>query len=405
MFKRLIVLAACCLLPISVQANGYFIPEQGVKAVGMGNAFAAVADNASANWFNPAGLSFQANNISVSGDIIAPTNEYELNGATYGAKKKLFVVPQSYIRYGSEDSKFSFGLGINSPFGLSTDWGSSNAPFSQIAAGADSVTFSQIEGIHINPNVAYKINDHLSVAVGASYYNLFKVHLDNQALTIGGNGDGVGGNAALLYKENNWSFGVSYRSSVKVDVKGTAVGRAALAGFGLSGVGANVKTSLTLPDLLTGAVSFKPKDDWLISFQADWINWKKFNQIVLKYDPSLLNLATGSSTTIPEQWKATITYRVGMAWDYSEHTQLRVGYTYDPTPTNSKDLTPRLPGADRQLVSFGYGTQLSDQLSVDMAYAYVWLNNRTLGAPAKAIYQGLYKSSVHIVSLGMDYHF
>lgn len=386
-------------------ASGYMIPEQGARAMGMGNAFSAIADDASANWFNPAGLSFQDNNVSINTTLVYPLNEYNAGGKSYSAKKTLHVVPQTYVRYGVEDSKLSYGLGINSPFGLATDWTDSGAPFSQVSAGADSVTFSEIQAVHVNPNVSFKISDNFSIALGASYYNAFKVHLDGQSLHVGGSGDGFGGNVAALYKSDAFSVGLSYRSSVKIDISGTAVGGPALAIIGFQGIGANASTSVTFPDLLTAAVAFKPNDDWVISLQADRINWKKFDQIVINYGPSALNIATGTSSTIPEGWKATTAIRLGAEWSYSDTGRLRMGYTSDPTPINTTDFSPRLPGNDRQLVSLGYGRDFSDTLSMNLAYAYVWLADRTAAAPTKTAYHGVYKSTVHLLAGGVTYHY
>lgn len=405
-FKHVLIASVVSLsAAVSAQASGYMIPEQGARAMGMGNAFSAIADDASANWFNPAGLSFQGNNAALSATLVYPLNDYEAGGQSYSADKAVHIVPQAYVRYGAEDSRLSYGLGVNSPFGLSVDWTDSGAPFSQLAAGSDSVTFSEIQAIHVNPNVAFQINDHFALAAGISYYNAFKVHLDGQSLKIGGSGDGFGGNVAALYKTDAFSVGLSYRSSVTIDISGTAVGGPAMALLGLQGIGANARTSVTFPNLFTAAISFQPSPGWLVGVQADRINWKKFNEIKIEYDPSTLNIATGSSSTIPENWKATTAIRLGAEYTYSANTTVRVGYTYDPTPINPTDFSPRLPGNDRQLLSLGYGSKLTDALTMDLAYAYVWLDDRTAAAPTKTAYHGVYKSEVHLLAGGITYHF
>ena len=403
--KQSSILAASLLLSSSAFASGFMIPEQGAKAMGMGNAFSAIADDASANWFNPAGLSFQGNNVSASSTLVYPLNDYETGGQSYSAKKGVHVVPQAYIRYGSENSKLSYGLGVNSPFGLAIDWTDSGAPFAQLSAGPDSVTFSEIQAVHVNPNIAYQVSDNFSVAVGASYYNAFKVHLDGQSLKIGGSGDGLGGNAAALYKTDSFSVGISYRTSVKVDISGTAVGGPGMALLGLEGIGANANTSVTFPDLATLAFTFKPTSNLSLSLQADRINWATFDEIVIEYDPSALNIATGTTSTIPEGWKATTALRLGADWSYGDSSHARLGYTKDPTPVNTTDFSPRLPGNDRQLISLGYGTGFSDNLTVDMAYAYVWLDDRTAASPTNANYHGTYQSVVHLIAVGATYRF
>ncbi|TYB81177.1 MAG: hypothetical protein FXF54_14905 [Kosmotoga sp.] len=48
------------IVPTFVFANGFQINEQGAKALGMGGAFVAQADDPSALYFNPAGITYSA---------------------------------------------------------------------------------------------------------------------------------------------------------------------------------------------------------------------------------------------------------------------------------------------------------------------------------------------------------
>jgi len=414
-FKRILVISAASLL-LSSQAfaSGFMIPEQGAKAMGMGNAFGAIADDASANWFNPAGLSFQENNAAVSSTLVYPLNDFETGGQSYSAKKGLHVIPQAYMRYGDGNSDVSYGLGINSPFGLSVDWTGSGAPFTQISAGKKAVTFSEIQAVHVNPNIAYRVNENLSIAAGIAYYNAFKVHLDSSVINIGGSGDGFGGNFAFMYKTSDWSVGGSYRTKVKINITGTAVGQvgAATVANGLQGVGANATTSVTFPDIHSLSFAYRGMPNVMLSAQLDRVNWATFDQIVVNYAASHLNDLTKSAdsplgrvSTIPEGWKATVAVRLGAEWAYDEHSRARVGYTYDPTPTNPTDFSPRLPGNDRQLVTLGYGLDFSNELTMDLAYAYVWLDDRTATAPTDPAYHGVFKSTVHLLSGGVTYKY
>ncbi len=403
--KRLITLIALMMFfGSSAMAGGFFIPEQGAKAVGMGNAFTGIADDPSANWYNPAGLAFQGTSIMGSTDVLLPNNEYVSGGVSYNAKKEAFVVPQLYGNYALDSVPVSIGIGINAPFGLSTDWTNSNAPFSRVTAGGDSVTFSQIEAVQANLNVAYKITDHLAVAVGGVYYKATKVHLDNALLEIKGDGDGFGGNAALLYRDGSFSFGVNYRSRVKIDVTGIATGLAPL-GAPFAGMSGGATTSVTFPDIVMVGGSWQATPSILLTAQADWTNWKTFDAINLQFQPSFLNVVTGTSKIVPENYKATTTIRLGAEWAYSNTMRARIGYVNDPTPTSTPDISPRLPGNDRQLVTFGWGMDISPAMTVDLAYAYVWLDDRNLTTANTPIYNGTYKSDVHILSAGLNYRF
>ncbi len=230
------------------------------------------------------------------------------------------------------------------------------------------------------------------------------MHLDNALLEIKGDGDGLGGNAALLYQDDTFSFGVNYRSRVKIDITGVATGLAPL-GAPFTGMSGGATTSVTLPDIVMVGGSWQVTPTILLTAQADWTNWKTFDAINLQFQPSFLNVVTGTSKIVPENYKATTTIRLGAEWAYSNTMRARVGYVNDPTPTSTPDVSPRLPGNDRQLVTLGWGMDINPAMTVDLAYAYVWLKDRNLTTSNTPIYNGTYKSDVHILSGSLNYRF
>lgn len=384
--------------------------------MGMGNAFTAVADDASAIWFNPAGIAFQKGNVLTAGaDIIKPNHEFTPTGssATYSAKGRTFFVPHGYISYNRPNLPVVFGLGINSPFGLSTNWRNSGAPFaseSTAAKMAKSVTFSEIKMANINPTIAYKLNNNLAIGGGISYYYVDEVHLDNQILLLRGDGNGWGANFGVMYKADRFNLGVNYRSQVKADIDGIATGGPNLGVLGagaLVGVTSTAKTSVTFPDILNIGVAYHPDDKLLLSFNLDWTHWKTFKSIDITYGTSALNAITGTSSSIPENWKNTLALRMGAEWKYNNKFKSRIGYVFDPTPIRDTDFSPRLPGEDRQLVTFGLGYEHNSKLTIDMAYAYVWLDdrNQTASSAVTTSYNGEYKGDAHILSASLTYRF
>ncbi|MDQ6973229.1 MAG: outer membrane protein transport protein [Mariprofundaceae bacterium] len=383
------------------QAGGIQVPEQGTKAIGMGNAFTAVADDASAIWFNPAGIAFQDGMVVTLGtDFIIPNTEYTppAGGAISSPKSEVFVVPHAYISYNNPNLPVVLGLGINSPFGLKTDWSGASVPFDL----AGKVTLSQVELLNFNPTIAYKINENLSVGAGFSYYSLVKFNFDNALLTQHmKTGDGWGGNVGLLYKGEKFNFGATYRSRVKLDASGTATGIGALAAFGST----SVNTAATLPDMVSGGIAFKPDDKWLLSANVDWVNWKTLDKLVFTRGKTLGPLGTAS--TSPFNWKATTAFRLGAQWSYNPNMRARFGYVYDPTPINDADFSPRIPGADRQLITVGYGYDFNMSTTLDLAYAYVLLSDRsqTASAGTRAARNGQYKSDVHLAMLSATFRF
>jgi len=424
-------LVLCAVFVFSAQgalAGGFQIGEMATRASGMGSAFTAVADDASAAWHNPAGVAFTEGSQLMGGSavIIVPGSKYTSNSSTLGvgsvpitasvdANSKNFFVPHAYYTYMDKDSGLGASLSINAPFGLETDW-PETTPFKTKS------TFSRIQMLMINPSVVYKINDNLSVAAGVDYAYLNNVDLNSTLQNVNGNGDGWGANAAILYKTDKFNVGITYRSRIKVDITGTALAKSTLATpFGATSSGANA--SVTLPDQVNIGLAFKPSPAWLLSFDVDWVNWKTFDAINITFDSaayraSVSNLQTAvgatvtGQTNLPENWKATTAFRAGAEWSYSPTMRARFGYVYDPTPINDVDFSPAIPGNDRQIFSAGYGYDINPQTTIDLLYAFVYFSKRdqraspvtAVGSP-NTVKNGVYKGNVHILALSLSYTF
>jgi len=162
-----------------------------------------------------------------------------------------------------------------------------------------------------------------------------------------------------------------------------------------------------MPDILNIGMAVHPMENLTLSVNADWVNWKKFDQLAFVYTPALAGGAL-PSLTVPENWKSTWAIRVGAEWKFMDDMRLRMGYTNDPTPIKDVDFTPLLPGNDRQAVHVGYGVDMSDQVTFDVAYTYVWLTDRNQTAslaPSNWVRNGNYKSSVHLAAASLTFHF
>ena len=383
----------------AAQAGGLQVPEMGVKSMGMANAFTAVANDPSANWFNPAGLAFQKGAaVTAGGVVVLPKVDFTENSSnpspgvsSSSIDKKTIAIPHAYIGINTE-SDLAAGIGINSPFGLEVQW-PTTAVF---AAGAQR---GRLQTINVNPNVAFKLSDTFSVAAGIDYVDMYRVNFDGTALLQNFKGDGWGYNLAALYKTKLFNVGVSYRSSVKIKAKGQST-------HTVSSTTSNNAITVTMPDMLSIGIAFHPTEQWIVSVDADRVNWKKFDQLAFVYTPALAG-GRLPSLNVPEKWKAVWAYRIGMEWAYSPVMRARFGYTYDPTPIKDVNFTPIIPGNDRQAVHVGYGADISDHATIDIAYMYVWLTKRhqTQSTGTNIVRNGIYKSSIHLVSASLTYRF
>lgn len=396
MRRSAIVFILSLFIGSTAYASGFSVQNQSSRAMGMGNAFTALADDAAAAWYNPAGLAFQdGGSVSIGGQFIMPKTDFTpaAGGATYRMDKKDHLVPYLYAGYGG-DLPVTLGLAVNAPFGLSTDWTNSGAPFDLTGQ----VTFSEIKMVNINPMLAYRINEQFAVAIGVTYYNISSVAFDNNVLIQHGSGDGFGGNAALLYKGEHFNAGISYHSRVKVDVAGTATAIGVLAPFGST----SVTSSVTLPDVLKVGIAFYPAGNLMVSAQANWLNWKTFDQ--LNFNRGRVLGIIPATSSVQENWKAVTSLHLGMEWSYHDKMKARFGYSFDPSPVSNSYFSPRTPINDQHMIAIGYGYSIG-QATIDLAYGYLLVNNRNVVGAPDATRDGSYKSRLHLASATLSYHF
>ncbi len=397
--RRLVIAAAVSACSVTQAfASGFQIPEMGIKAMGMANAFTAVADDPTANWYNPAGIAFQESSaLTLGGTVVMPKVDFASNSsnplhptAPTSVDRKPMLVPHAYWRNSIEGSKLSYGIGINSPFGLEVKW-PTTAPF------AAATQYGRLQSVQVNPNIAVRINDALSLAAGIDYAYM-KVDFNGTALLQNFTGDGWGFNVAALYKSDAFNVGISYRSSIRIKASGQSTLVAAATTV-------SNRITVTEPDLLNIGVAFHPARQWTIDAEAGWTNWKQFDKLAFSYAPALP--VYGSSLTVPENWKSGWTWRIGAEWAYSPTMRARLGYTYDPTPIKAADYTPLIPSNDRQAFHLGYGVDLSDAATLDLGYVYVWIKtrNQTQSTGTNAVRNGTYKGSIQLASASLTFRF
>jgi len=407
----------------TAQAEGLAIGDKSAHASGMGNAFTAVADDASAAWFNPAGVAFTTGTKIMLGTaaIISPGVTYTPNSSTISlpnlppqaatkSEAKTFFVPHLYYTYWDQNAMLGASISINAPFGLETDW-------SATSSLASSNTVSKLTLVTINPSVIFKLNPYISVAAGFSYVYLKTIRLDNLYQKLEGrNKDGWGGTASLMAHYNHFSLGITYRSSVLIDISGgRAIGGPALATENPALVGAKAtgNTRMVLPDNANIGFAWRPDDAWLISVEADWTNWSKFKEIRINYGPSsplakskLLTRGTGTHV-LTQNWKDTVTLRAGVEWRFNPHMRVRMGYAFDPTPVNDVNFAPSTPDNNSHIFSLGYGMDFGKSTTLDLSYSYVYIRNRDQRASVgnDAIRNGIYKTNAQVVATSLQYGF
>ncbi len=155
-------------------AAGFRIPEAGAKAMGMGFAFTAQADDPSAIYYNPAGLTqLKGNNIMVGATYVAlerrgvhgdDAADRRRDRASESQKSLDFLIPNAYYTHTTSDGYIAYGVGIFSPFGLGQEYENKNTSIFR-----NQITQIDLQTVVVNPTIAFKINEYLSVGAGIDY--------------------------------------------------------------------------------------------------------------------------------------------------------------------------------------------------------------------------------------------
>lgn len=446
----------------TVQASGFALIEN--SASGMGNAFAgaaAIAEDASTIWFNPAGMTkLSGSRISVAGHIIMPKAEFTNDNSTLVSTAPLtgsnqdggvtkFVPNFYYITQINDD--WTFGLGINAPYGLETDYNDDSW------IGRYHATHSEMMTININPALAVKASDKLSIGFGLSYQYV-DVTLQNQldpgaiclglrtrvlqedATTAGTNcfldgltvqdseegsqkltGDDIswGLNLGVLYDFNeNTRLGVAYRSGINHDLTGNVdfefestdlhdfITADLPAPYSTLLMDAGISAHTEFPDTLSFSIIHNASSNLKLLADATLTRWKSFDELKIKFDNA--DTVQPDSVT-PENWENIWRFSIGANYKASDTMIYRIGVALDQTPVpTDEDRTARIPDNDRTWLSIGLGYAMSSDMSLDVGYSHLFVDDTSINntdVSSSHILNGTYDSAVDILSAQFNMKF
>lgn len=428
MYKKIL---ACVIFttPIAAQAAGFALIEQ--SGSGMGNAYAgasAIAEDASTIFFNPAGMTYIQGTQAVGAlHLINPNADFENNGSVAGTARPLgdegpnagdlAFVPNFYFAT-DINPNVKIGLGVNAPFGLKTEYDDN-------WMGRFQGVKSDLKTININPALAFKVNDQLSLGVGISA--MWAQAELTSAVNFGPFGEGHS-----KVKGDDWGFGfnlgaifqitpdtrlgLAYRSKVEQHLEGDVKFKrpAGLPGPLVAGTpNGDVKADVTLPETFSLSAFSKLNDTWDIMGDITWTRWSQFDELAVIRTDGALNGRTLTRTV--ENWSNTMRYSLGINYHYSDAIKLRAGVAYDEEAISNEYRTVRIPGNDRTWVALGASWQASPTSKFDIGYAHLFISdakiddNQTAVSPSspfsKGRVKGEYDGSVDILSFQYTHNF
>jgi len=296
-------------------------------------------------------------------------------------------------------TRVAWGIGINTPFGLVTEW--SRAPLTFSSRRAELRTYL------LNPNAAFAINGAWSIGVGVDYLytdvrDLSRdVNLGALGISVAnvtGDGDAWGYNLGFQYKGKTVSAAGGYRSDFRPEVNGTIE----FSGPAGALLNSPAQAQPHLPgQFLLGVAHTATRFD--VELSAYYTQWNMFDELAIDTG----NPAT--STTLREDWSPTWSYRLGAAYrlsaaEDSKH-EMRAGVVLDDSPVPEDTRRPSIPDADRTGISLGYGYE-GHAIGVDAYAMYLDFDDGVAeGALAEGVVDGVYSSSVLLLGATFKYRF
>jgi long-chain fatty acid transport protein len=367
------------LAPTQLLADGFRNPFQNAAALGQGNAFAAQADDASAVFYNPAGMTqlrglqhvFGVELVNIDTRFKSPSGRSTENnlGGPFGFPPPL----QFFLTATPKDfdvpwfGDLSVGFGLQNLFGFAMKY-PRNSPLNTAVIEAG------LPLLDIKPTLAYRLMDWLSVGGGVDIFTFWSGVVGRaeqrfispglpgipaaSRVKITGEGTAVGGNVSVLVtplrnekSDPRLNVGFIWRSQADLPLNG---------GLNVNGRKvAKSKSSLHFPDIYTVGVAIWPVRDheheWKLETDIDYVRWSTIKLQKFKF-------SNGNTIRIPQTWHNSTSVNTGTEFKWIELSKLphwdfavRAGYIWSPTPVTDKNFTPAFADSDGHVLSTGVG--------------------------------------------------
>ena len=420
---RLMPLLALGLATGQASAAGFQLLEQ--NASGIGNAYAgsaAVAENASTIFFNPAGMTqLKDREISAGLSIVRPTFKFRNDGSSVGAFANAgnggdagswAFIPNGYMSWALTKDIYA-GIGFGAPFGMMTEYSS---PW---VGGAHALKFD-IKTYNINPSIAWRVNEKVSLGAGVSFQRMEVEYarlisssavpavaaLNRSTATLSAGDNSWGWNVGALFTLSPATkVGVSYRSKIKHELEGgLSTGGPAAASTNPALMSGSAKADVELPDTFILSVAQTLNDKWEMLGDISWTGWSSIPKVDIVRTAGALNGVTVQS--LDTQFRDTWRYALGANYRYTDNVKLKFGIAYDQTPVPSaQHRLVSLPDNNRTWFSTGAQIKLDKEARLDFGVAYLFVpeshidnNQSTPTSPSsdKGYVKGVYDARVWI---------
>lgn len=409
--RKTAVISLCALVfcVCGLWGGGWNNTLMGARALAMGAAFVGVADDASAIFYNPAGLAFQENrfNLAIDGFYVWPSHEYVTPAGSRVESHYNASMPQLFLTYQTSE-RLTIGFGAYIPFaGGGVDW-------KQDQLGVPLKSYLGV--ISLTPSISYQVSEQLSIGFNLNYYHSV-LEVDTVAETFGPmkaeeSGSALSAGLGVMYKPSErLVLGLNIRGPAKMELSGKTSISTSVPGFGNIKLNLDSETSFNLPWDIEMGLSYKLSDSLLLTTSAQYTMWSTLDKVdkTIKKIPNIddpTNMFTYDLNVIEElDFKNIFILRAGMEFLLPSGLALRGGLGMDRAASPEETLSINNIDVDKFTLLGGIGYR-TGRMSIDFAFVRAFGKEREKSISQFGIpLMERYNLNVAIVGLGITYSY
>jgi long-chain fatty acid transport protein len=411
----------------AVGSSGFENASYSAKTIGQANAVVARAEDPSTVSFNPAGI-IDLPGIQATGSLEALNwrifHRNQVTGDHNQNNNKLIYIPTFYTTINPGeilDNRLAMGVGVNSPFGLSSS-------FPSIGVGRYTGWDNRLKMIATTLAGSARLCDWFNIGGGAINYNIYdygqQFNYPNAAIVGGGapdgkaytetSGNGWGWNLGVILKPlPKHKLAASYRSKATVEVDGRVVVEDLVLGLAQGYDTAphyqsGAHSDVPLPSNLTLGYAYEPSEKWSTEFDFGFTWWEVFADQNFTFDRP--NPTINALGTIPRNYDNTVSFHLGGHYQVRKNLDLLGGFAFYQAASPKRHVDNFLPDANRYLWTLGSSYKINDRMTLDLAYLFILFGSRHISNPGVLAktgesIDGRYTSIINAVMVSFTYKF
>jgi len=267
-------------------------------------------------------------------------------------------------------------LSAHNYFGLAIDW-------KDDWVGRYSSVNVTLLAPQLQPSVAYKVNDWLSVGAGAALtLGYMKDKMRVRALTPGGK-DG-------LLRISDTDFAMQYNFGIMLQPwEHTRIGLRYLTetdldfeddpdlswrdpiGQALGQPDTKLDLGVKMPQLFHAGIHHQWNDDLALLASVGWEEFSEFGRVQVEVDTTLGDV----STRLDEDFRDVWHFGVGVEYKYKPNLELTAAFTYDSSMSSSRTRPIVIPLGNMYRYAVGFKHKRREDLTVGGGLSFVWEGN------------------------------